>query len=86
VYKKSTRTKHKPPARRASARTNIVLDPTLVARVKRIAGVSTTREAVNIALDHYARSRDSSQILALFGTEGVAADYDPKMTNPPDRR
>ena len=45
----------------------------MVARVKRIAGVSTTREAVNIALDHYARSSDNSQILALFGTGGVAA-------------
>lgn len=81
---KTTRPKAKAAARRAPARTNIVLDPTLVARVKRMAGVSTTREAVNIALDHYARSRDNSQILALFGTGGVAADYDPKMTSPPD--
>ena len=77
---KTTRPPHKPKpaARRAPARTNIVLDPTLVARVKRLAGVSTTREAVNIALDHYARSRDNSQILALFGTIEYAPDYDYK--------
>ena len=81
---KTIRPKRNSAPRGARARTNIVLDPALVARVKRIAGVSTTREAVNIALDHYARSRDNSQILALFGTGGVAADYDPKLANATD--
>jgi hypothetical protein len=69
-------------SRPKSARTNIVLDLALVAKVKRIAGVSTAREAVRIALDHYARSRDYSDVIALFGTGGVAEGYDPKLTDP----
>ncbi len=68
--------------RGGSDRTNIVLDPKLVARVKRLAGVNTTREAVHIALDHYVRSRDYSEALALRGTGGVAEGYDPKATTP----
>jgi len=67
---------------KSSARTNIVLDARLVARVKRLAGTKTTREAVQIALDHYARSRDYSRILSLYGTGGVAKGYDPKVTSP----
>ena len=63
-------------------RTNIVLDPKLVARVKRLAGVKTTREAVRIALEHYARSRDYSAVMALYGTGGVAEGYDPKASAP----
>ena len=63
-------------------RTNIVLDPKLVARVKRLAGVKTTREAVRIALEHYARSRDYSALLALHGSGGVAEGYDPKASAP----
>jgi Arc/MetJ family transcription regulator len=69
--------------RRGTAdRTNIVLDPRLVGRVKRLAGVKTTREAVHIALDHYVRSRDYSAVLALRGTGGVADGYDPKAVSP----
>ncbi len=67
---------------KSSARTNIVLDAHLVARVKRLAGAKTTREAVQVALDHYARSRDYSRILSLYGTDGVAKGYNPKVTNP----
>jgi Arc/MetJ family transcription regulator len=63
-------------------RTNIVLDPKLVARVKRLAGVKTTREAVRIALEHYTRSRDYSEVLALHGSGGVAEGYDPKASSP----
>jgi Arc/MetJ family transcription regulator len=63
-------------------RTNIVLDTKLVSRVKRLAGVATAREAVQIALEHYARSRDYSGILALHGTDGVAEGYDPKASAP----
>lgn len=70
-------------ARRAAAeRTNIVLDPKLVNRVKRLAGVQTTREAVNLALEHYVRSRDYSAVLALRGSGGVMAGYDPKAASP----
>jgi len=66
----------------AGDRTNIVLDPALVARVKRLAGVKTTREAVHIALEHFVRSRDYSAVLALRGTGGVARGYDPKAASP----
>lgn len=68
---------------RGVGRTNIVLDPELVARVKRLASVRTTREAVQVALDHYVRSRDYSGVLALRGTGGVAENYDPKKSSPP---
>jgi Arc/MetJ family transcription regulator len=63
-------------------RTNIVLDAKLVARVKRLAHVKTTREAVHLALEHYIRSRDYSSVLALHGSGGVADGYDPKAFSP----
>jgi Arc/MetJ family transcription regulator len=62
-------------------RTNIVIDPKLVARVKRLASVKTTREAVHVALEHYVRSRNYSPVIALRGSGGVAEGYDPKATN-----
>lgn len=67
---------------RGAARTNVVLDPKLVGRVKRMARVSTTREAIRVALEHYTRSRDYSAVLALRGTGGVAEGYDPKRAAP----
>jgi len=69
--------------RRSNAeRTNIVLDSKLVERVKRLAKVKTTRDAVHAALEHYVRSRDYSGVLALHGTGGVAEGYDPKSASP----
>jgi Arc/MetJ family transcription regulator len=68
--------------RRHADRTNIVLDSELVGRVKRLANVKTTREAVHVALEHYVRSRDYSAVLALHGSGGVAEGYDPKVTSP----
>ncbi len=69
--------------RRSSAeRTNIVLDSKLVDRVKRLAKVKTTRDAVHVALEHYVRSRDYSGVLALRGTGGVSEGYDPKAASP----
>jgi Arc/MetJ family transcription regulator len=68
--------------RRTTDRTNIVLDATLVNRVKHLAKVRTTRDAVHIALDHYVRSRDYSAVLALRGSGGVAPGYDPKAASP----
>jgi Arc/MetJ family transcription regulator len=69
--------------RRSSAeRTNILLDSKLVDRVKRLANVKTTRDAVHVALEHYVRSRDYSGVLALRGTGGVAEGYDPKAASP----
>lgn len=71
-------------ARRTSAeRTNIVLDTKLIARVKRLAKVRTTRDAVHVALEHYVRSRDYSGVLELLGTGGVSGGYDPKAASPP---
>jgi Arc/MetJ family transcription regulator len=70
--------------RKASAeRTNIVLDSKLIQRVKRLAKVKTTRDAVHVALEHYVRSRDYSGVLALRGTGGVSEGYDPKGSSPP---
>lgn len=70
--------------RKSSAdRTNIVVDSKLVDRVKRLAKVKTTRDAVHVALEHYVRSRDYSRVLALRGTGGVTAGYDPKTASPP---
>jgi Arc/MetJ family transcription regulator len=70
--------------RKSSAdRTNIVIDSKLVDRVKRLAKVSTTRDAVHVALEHYVRSRDYSSVLALRGTGGVMEGYDPKAASPP---
>jgi Arc/MetJ family transcription regulator len=66
----------------AGDRTNIVLDSKLVGRVKRLAGAKTTREAVHVALEHYVRSRDYSQVLALHGSGGVTEGYDPKAVTP----
>jgi Arc/MetJ family transcription regulator len=63
-------------------RTNIVLDAKLVNRVKRLASVKTTREAVHVALEHYVRSRDYSAVLALRGSGGLIDGYDPKTANP----
>jgi Arc/MetJ family transcription regulator len=71
-------------AREQSAeRTNIVLDSKPIERVKRLANVKTTRDAVHVALEHYVRSRDYSAALALRGTGGVSEGYDPKATSSP---
>ena len=63
-------------------RTNIVIDSKLVDRVKRLANVKTTRDAVHVALEHYVRSRDYSGVLALRGTGGISEGYDPKSASP----
>lgn len=67
---------------RTGIRTNIVLDERLVAKVKRLSGAKTTRDAVQLALEHYTRSRDYSELLSLYGTGGVTDGYDPKAVDP----
>ena len=67
---------------KSGARTNVVLDEKLVARVKKLSGAKSTREAVQLALEHYARSRDYSKVLALYGTGGIQKGYDPKDASP----
>ena len=63
---------------RLPSRTNVVLDPVLVEKVKKLSRARTTREAVHLAMEHYARSRDYSRVLALIGSGGVLPGYDPK--------
>lgn len=59
-------------------RTNIVLDDQLVESAMKKAGVSTKREAVEVALRAYVREADYASLLALRGSGGVAEGYDPK--------
>lgn len=59
-------------------RTNIVLDPELVARAMEKAGVNTIRETVEIALREYVSEPDWAGLLALEGSGGIGDDYDPK--------
>ena len=66
----------------SAERTNIVLDSKLVERVKRLAKVIPTRDAVHVALEHFVRRRDYSGVLALRGTGGVSDGYDPKGASP----
>jgi Arc/MetJ family transcription regulator len=68
--------------KRSAERTNIALDSELVQRVKRLAKVKTTRDAVHVALKHYVRSCHYSGVLALRGTGGVSDGYDPKAAGP----
>src|ERR1700676_27571 len=68
--------------KRSAERTNIELDSKLIDRVKRLANVKTTRDAVHVALEHYVRSRDYSGVLALRGTGGISEGYDPKSATP----
>lgn len=72
----------KPPSSRVGERTNVVLDTKLLRAVKRLAKVRTTRDALHVALDHYVRSRDYSEVLKLRGSGGVAPGYDPKAASP----
>ena len=48
----------------SAERTNIVLDSKLVERVKRLAKVKTTRDAVHVALEPEALSKISPVLLA----------------------
>lgn len=63
-------------------RTNIVLDETLVRRAMKKAGVTTKREAVEVALRAYVRDPLQTALLALRGSNGVVAGYDPKAGEP----
>ena len=61
-------------------RTNIVIDDKLLAKAMKLARAKTKREAVQVALEHYVKSRDYSRLLALAGRGDVADGYDPKAT------
>ncbi|CAG1008792.1 Antitoxin VapB11 [Myxococcaceae bacterium] len=49
-------------------RTNIVIDEILVARVKKVAGVRTTREAVDYALRAVVRAKEAQAIRRFKGS------------------
>ncbi len=59
-------------------RTNIVLDPKLIARAMRKAGVKTMRETIDIALREYVSKPDYAGLLKLAGSGTIDPDYDPK--------
>jgi Arc/MetJ family transcription regulator len=62
-------------------RTNVVLDPKLVAAAMKKAGARTMRETIDIALREYVSKPDYDALLALGGSGTVADDYDPKAAD-----
>jgi hypothetical protein len=65
-------------ASKRSSRMLVNVDEKLAAKVKRISKSNTAAEAVDRALDYYARSHNYLKVLKLYGTGGVAESYDPK--------
>lgn len=59
-------------------RTNIVLDPKLIARAMKKAGATTMRETIDIALREYVSKPDYDAVLKLSGMGAIDPDYDPK--------
>lgn len=59
-------------------RTNIVLDPRLIARAMKKAGSTTMREVVDIALREYVSKPDYDALLKLAGSDSIDPGYDPK--------
>ena len=64
-------------------RTNIVLDPTLIARAMKKAGATTMRETIDIALREYVSKPDYDALLKLSGMGAIDPDYDPKAGDRP---
>ena len=64
-------------------RTNIVLDPTLIATAMKKAGATTMRETVDIALREYVSKPDYDALLRLSGMGTIDPDYDPKAGDQP---
>ncbi len=67
-------------------RTNIVLDPKLIALAMKKAGAATMRETVDIALREYVRRPDYDALLRLGGSDTIAPGYDPKSGDQPAGR
>jgi hypothetical protein len=67
-------------------RTNIVLDPKLIAMAMKKAGAATMRETVDIALREYVRKPDYDALLGLGGSDTIAPEYDPKSGDRPATR
>lgn len=67
-------------------RTNIILDPKLIALAMKKSGASTMRETVDIALREYVRKPDYDALLQLGGSDTIAPGYDPKSGDRPTGR
>jgi hypothetical protein len=67
-------------------RTNVVLDPALIAAAMRKAGVATMRETIDLALREYVAAPDYAALLALGGSDLIAPGYDPKAGDRPPPR
>jgi len=59
-------------------RTNIVLDPKLVSKVMKLAGVKTKREAVHVAMHAFVRTRSRPDVRKIYGIGGLDPAYDYK--------
>lgn len=57
-------------------RTNVVVDDELIARVKRIYGARTTREAIDIALRRLVGDISDDPYAGLLALEGIGWDGD----------
>lgn len=64
-------------------RTNIVLDPKLIARAMKKAGSTTMRETIDIALREYVSKPDYAALQKLGGSGAIDPDYDPKAVDRP---
>ncbi len=64
-------------------RTNIVLDPDLIARAMKKAGSTTMRETIDIALREYVSKPDYDALLKLAGSGAIDPAYDPKAGDRP---
>lgn len=64
-------------------RTNIVLDPKLIARAMKKAGARTMRETIDIALREYVSKPDYDALLKLAGSGTIDPGYDPKASDRP---
>ena len=67
-------------------RTNIVLDPKLIARAMKKAGTRTMRETIDIALREFVSKPDYDALLKLAGSGTIGPDYDPKAGDRPEAR
>lgn len=63
-------------------RTNVVIDDELVERVKRLYGLRTTREAIEVALRALVSRKERRDLLDLEGL-GWAGDLDEMRTSRP---
>lgn len=57
-------------------RTNVVLDEKLVAEAKRVSGLATTREVVDVALRTLVRARRAQRVRALKGSGAWRGNLD----------